>query len=93
MKRRYAGNGEAFFDEMIAVPLVLIADKAEEIIHDSTAGGGDLNLLKVGHGGQNYAGSTRVFSRTSRWQFGYPAGLSKRQSVRLGSDPVIRSRM
>ena len=48
LEGRYAGNGEAFFDEMIAVPLVLIADEAEEIIDNATTGGGDLNLFELG---------------------------------------------
>jgi len=44
------GNGESLLDQVIAVPYVFIADEAEEVIGDATAGGRDLDLVGVeGH--------------------------------------------
>ena len=43
----YSQNGDPLFDQMIAVPHVLIADEAEEMIDDATAGGRDMDLLEV----------------------------------------------
>jgi hypothetical protein len=36
------------FNQVIAIPFVLIAGEAEEMIDDATAGGGDLELVGVG---------------------------------------------
>src|SRR5690242_5143033 len=38
----------AALNEVIAVPYVLIADEAEEMVNDATAGEGDLDLGEVG---------------------------------------------
>jgi len=40
-----AGSFEALLDQVIAVPHVLVAHGAEEVVGDATAGSGDLNLV------------------------------------------------
>jgi len=43
----YSRVREPLLDQVIAVSHVLIADEAEEMIDDATAGGRDMDLLEV----------------------------------------------
>ena len=40
---------ESRFDQVIAIPHMLIADEAEEMIDDAPAGCGELDLVGVSH--------------------------------------------
>ena len=43
---RHARSGEAVINQLVAIPLVFIADETEEVINDAAAGGGDGDLIR-----------------------------------------------